>query len=152
MEEFKEATKLYFEKPLQCRAKEIKSLNDLIKEWESSRKQAVMQKKKLNQQKEVLFESKMMNRWKIASGCQYTAMQLLGNKQLAFKVMLPEETKDVIKHKETYGYYSNKMKEEFRRLCDKRKRKYSQRLKGLAQVINKIIDKVFYVRKCRHKN
>jgi len=139
--------KVHFEQPAKYRKGEFAALSNLLQEWESSRKQIVIQRKKLNKKKEGLFETKMIEQWQLAPGCKYTPQELLNSKDVAFKEMLPEETKEVIKHKETYGYYSNKVKEEFRRLCDGGVRMSLQRLKDLVHSIKSAIDQVLFTYK-----
>lgn len=112
--------------------KDMDSLNELTTQWYSSRAQVVLAKTKLKEKKNMLFEKKLIDLWQIPEECKISAAVLLNNKEIAFKEMLPQETKDLQKLRNTYGYYSNKVKEEFERLCNKNKEELLMIMKGVT--------------------
>lgn len=98
---------------------EMKALTSLTKQWQASKTQAALLKNKLESRKAVLFSKKLIDQWQLASDCKESQENLLNSKELAFKYMLPLETQEVTKFKDIYGYYSNRLKEEFKRICSK---------------------------------
>ena len=114
-----ESIRTEFVKYLCNKTIEMEAVNDLTKKWYASRTQVIMLKNKLMERKAYLFDKRLVEQWKLPEDCMYTPKSLLSNREKALKEMLPNETKEVQRHKDTYGYYSNKVKEEFRRTCDR---------------------------------
>ena len=121
---------------------ELEALNFLTKQWQSSRTQAILLKNKLLERKGYLFDKKLLDQWNLDNNQQEKVESLLNNKEAAFKEMLPSETKDVERYKEIYRYYSNKVKEEFQRLCLKNTETYLAQLKVLIDDDTIHLDKV----------
>jgi len=119
--------------PFNYKPKEITALNILLKEWYASRTQANLLTQKLKAKKAELYKKKAIDQWELKGECTYTPQDLFNSKTLAFKVMLPEESKEVKKHKDIYGYYSNKVHEEFLRLSANHCNKVSDDIRELMQ-------------------
>eukprot|EP00826_Nyctotherus_ovalis_P000820 TRINITY_DN1004_c0_g1_i8.p1 TRINITY_DN1004_c0_g1~~TRINITY_DN1004_c0_g1_i8.p1 ORF type:complete len:218 (-),score=67.28 TRINITY_DN1004_c0_g1_i8:170-823(-) len=98
---------------------EMKALTLLTKQWRASKTQAALLKNKLESRKAILFSKKLIDQWQLPADCKESQENLLNSKELAFKHMLPLETQEVTKYKDIYGYYSNRLKEEFKRICSK---------------------------------
>lgn len=118
MEKLKDQVEEHLVAPFYGKSKEMTAVNSLVKEWHASRTQANLLRQKLKAKKTELFDKKAVDQWQLSSGCMYTTQELLNSKEVAFKVMLPGESREAEKAKETYGYYSNKVKEEFMRLSN----------------------------------
>jgi hypothetical protein len=114
-----ECIRTNFRKYLHNKQIEMEAISNLTKKWHASRTQAIMFKNKLIEKKAYLFDGRLVDQWQLPADCMYTSKSLLSNRERAFKEMLPNESKEVDRHKDTYGYYSNKVKEEFRRVCDR---------------------------------
>jgi hypothetical protein len=98
---------------------EMEALGKLTRQWQASKTQAALLKNKLDSRKTILFNKKLIDQWQLASDCKESQEELLNSKEAAFRVMLPLETQEVTRYKDIYGYYSNKLKEEFKRICSK---------------------------------
>lgn len=139
---------VYLTNPAKYCKRELTGLGNLLKEWEASKKQAVLLSRKLKRKKEKLFESKAVEKWQLAPDCKHTPLTLLSSKEVAFHEMLPAKTQQVARHKETYGYYSNKVKEEFKRICETGIKRSKKQLKELTSTIKSAIIHVWlYLRK-----
>ena len=110
----------------------LDSLNELLSKWTASRNQAISLKEKLKEKKTALFEKKLVDQWQLSSDCKYTPQVLLNCKEVALREILPKETQEVQKHKNTYGYYSNKVKEEFMRISEKERKETAAKMKGVS--------------------
>lgn len=75
--------------------------------------------KKLLKKKEQKFEQKGTSGWELDPSVADQAESLKGNKSKALKEMLYKESEEVKKIRMYYGYYSNKLEEEFNRVIKK---------------------------------
>ena len=71
---------------------------------------------RLNSKKEDLFNKKDITKWEIAEKDSDKVQQFLNDKNIAFKKMLPRDTNNVINLKYTYGFYLNRMIDEYERI------------------------------------
>ena len=121
---------------------EIQALNALTKEWQASKTQAALLKNKLESRKTILFKKKLIDQWQLPSDCKENPEDLLNSKEAAFRVMLPLETQEVTKYKDIYGYYSNRLKEEFKRICSKSLATLRKQSEDFIEDINSKLEEV----------
>lgn len=100
---------------------ETESLEELLTVQKTMFDNFITNEKKLWKKKETLFEQKNIVKWKLDSSLTTSVESLLKNKGIAFVEMLPDETNDIQKLKMVYGFYSNKLMEEFARIISKDK-------------------------------
>ena len=114
-------TKIKKEVVLEIEYKEVEmeSLIHLSRQWQASKTQAALINNKVMDKKEMLFDKKLVEQWNLSQDHQHNVENLLNSKEAAFKVMLPIETQELTRLKDIYGYYSNRLKEEFERVCGK---------------------------------
>ncbi len=74
---------------------------------------------KLWKRKEQLFVQKNIAMWEMDPSVTISLDTLLKNKALAFQEMLPKETKEAARYRTLFGYYTNKVAEEFARISKK---------------------------------
>lgn len=101
------------------KAEELEALHILAKQWQASKTQAMLLKNKLMEKKNYLFDKRLTDQWEIGAECKHTVKSLLNHREAALLEMLPAETKEVERHKQIYGYFSNRLQEEFKRMCAK---------------------------------
>lgn len=107
---------------------ELAAFDELIQDCNSYRNQFYSASTELKEKKELLYNTKQMNKWELPQNCPYSVDVLLKNKTFAFEVMLGSETRSCNNIKTFYGYYLNKVKEEFTRLCSKNETNMSNHL------------------------
>jgi len=98
---------------------ELNAMEDLLNNWSSKRAELAKLEKKLTDKKELHFEGKQVAKWELRPDCKIPVDTLLNDKVIAFKEMFPTETKEAHEQRIIYGYYSNKLLEEFLRLNKK---------------------------------
>ena len=98
---------------------ELNSMEELLHACGERKQNLEKGEKKLRDKKETLFNQQLVAKWDLEPGCPITIDTLLKNKVIAFKEMLPGETHETHKLKVNYGYYCNKVLEEFMRINKK---------------------------------
>ena len=131
-----------FDKFFRYHARELASVEDLLVEWHDGRSQYVKMYKRLKEKKELMYSQRQMDKWEVDEKCKYPLEVLLKNKDIAFSQMLPEETSECEKCKYIYGYYCNKVPEEFQRVCQKSQPDYRIHLMEVAQMNCQIFERV----------
>ncbi len=94
---------------------ELNSIEELLQKCMERKSELVQTEKRLRQKKESLYSQQLVAKWKIDPNCKITIDVLLKNKAVALREMLPDETKECNHLRIVYGYYCNKVKEEFMR-------------------------------------
>eukprot|EP00826_Nyctotherus_ovalis_P057795 TRINITY_DN7911_c0_g1_i1.p1 TRINITY_DN7911_c0_g1~~TRINITY_DN7911_c0_g1_i1.p1 ORF type:complete len:391 (-),score=152.57 TRINITY_DN7911_c0_g1_i1:133-1305(-) len=100
-----------------CR--ELLAIDELIQTQKATGEHMETAEKKLRRKKEQKFEQKNTATWELESSALSNAGVLLENREVAFKEMLARESRDVQKIRMLYGYYINKVVEEFDRILTK---------------------------------
>lgn len=98
---------------------ELGAIEDLLSTWTEKRAELSTTEKKLREKKELLFTQKLVAKWGLGPDCTIPVDTLLNNKMIAFKEMLPAETHEAHIQRIHYGYYANKIIEEFDRMNKK---------------------------------
>ena len=98
---------------------ETKSTEELINTCRAMKQNLIKSEKRLRDKKDALFIQKQVVKWELDPKCKVTVDTLFNNKPIAFKEMLPNETKETAKQRTLYGYYCNKVLEEFMRINKK---------------------------------
>lgn len=121
---------------------ELRSVEDLLNDWASKQAEMAKLERRLKDKKELLFAQKEVAKWELKPDCIIPVDTLLNNKEVAFKEMLPRETQEAHSQKVTYGYYANKVLEEFLRLNrkdeDETKRQFSEVAKKCCDVFEDV--------------
>eukprot|EP00826_Nyctotherus_ovalis_P002336 TRINITY_DN1045_c0_g1_i2.p1 TRINITY_DN1045_c0_g1~~TRINITY_DN1045_c0_g1_i2.p1 ORF type:complete len:365 (+),score=97.03 TRINITY_DN1045_c0_g1_i2:760-1854(+) len=98
---------------------EISSVEELLAKRKNAGEHMDNQGKKLLKRKEIKFEQKNTGTWELEASALANIGVLITDKNLAFQEMLPKESCELRKMKMFYGYFSNKIVEEFGRLLSK---------------------------------
>jgi hypothetical protein len=101
---------------------ELDALHRVFKTWEDSSMAFSRSSKELEKSKDKAYNNKKdFSKWNITSEAKasYTVDQLCNNKSLAFKELFPKKTEEVEAIRDLYGYFTNKLCEEFSRLLQK---------------------------------
>lgn len=120
----------YFKYP----TREMGAVRSVISQWSDHQSQYKKAKKKLKDRKEALFVQKQVTAWELSPECQYTFEVLLKDKKIAFNEMLPNDTKEINKLKNLYGYYCNKVPEEYKRICDDNGKEFQKHMTSVAHM------------------
>lgn len=117
-------------------ANEITAYEELLLKKKSVGEHMEMTERRLTTKKEKKFEVKNTSSWELDASAISNGERLLTDKALAFREMLPKESQEARKCRMLYGYYTNKVIEEFNRLLDKNeepfKRQFMTTIKALA--------------------
>ena len=134
----------------------FKSMKDLISLVESNKNTYNKNERYLINRKEDLFRKGDVNKWELNLEDRDKANNLLQDKNSALMKIIPKETNNVIYMKKTYGYYLNRIIEEYERLkiinshlhrknlvnaCEKLSEIYGDFQKGTSDIINFFISK-----------
>ena len=91
-------------------------LNEMSQNVELSRINYIKTSKGLINKKNELFKKGDLSKWELSSSDKNNSSELLKDKTLACIKMLPKETKNCINQKEIYGFYLNKLIDEFEKM------------------------------------
>jgi len=131
-----------FHKFFKYPAREMKAVKSLITQWNDYQSQYNKIKKKLKDKKETLFTQKQVGTWDLSNDCQYTVEMLTKDKKTAFKVMLANETREVKKFKQLFGYYCNKLPEEYKRICRENTKEFQMHMIRVSHMSYDIFDRL----------
>ena len=98
---------------------ELNAIEDLLNAWSEKRSELSSTEKKLREKKDILFTQKLVAKWGLGPECKVSVDTLLNNKIIAFKEILPSETSEAHIQRIHYGFYTNKIVEEFTRMNKK---------------------------------
>jgi hypothetical protein len=121
---------------------EVMAGTELAMEWEKAKVQYQRERSKLSLNKKELFDKKDIEKWQIDIRCPIPVEALLNRKEVAFKEMLPTETARVASFQVIYGYYSNKLREECRRLCLKDAAQIKEHMAKVASASSDALEQV----------
>ena len=134
----------------------FKSMKDLVSIVDANKSTFNKNEKSLISKKEELFRKGDVTKWELNLEDRDKADSLLRDKNAALKKIIPKETTNVIGIKKVYGYYLNRIIEEYERLkiinsvlhrkniinaCDKLTEIYGDFQKSIADIINFFISK-----------
>jgi hypothetical protein len=129
----------------------FKSMKDLVSVVETHKNTFTKNEKYLINKKEDLFRRGDLNRWELDPNDKIDQDKLLRDKNAALMKIIPKETNNVINMKKTYGYYLNRIIDEYERIksinsflhkknlvntCEKITEIYGDFQKGTADIIN----------------
>ena len=129
----------------------FKSMKDLVYYVDSNKNTYTKNERYLINKKEDLFKKGEINRWDLNIQDKNNANNLVQDKSLALTKILPKETNNVINMKKIYGFYLNRIIEEYERIkeinsnmhkknliyaCEKIVEIYGDFQKGTADIIN----------------
>ena len=89
--------------------------------------------KLLLSRKEYLYTQKKIESWNLRSNCQYTIESLFNNKKIALSEMLPKETLEIKDLCEMYGYLSNKIPKEYKRICKRSAKEFIKHFMDISK-------------------
>ena len=129
----------------------FKSMKDLVYIVETNKNTYNKNEKYLINKKEDLLRRGDMNKWELDAHDKDNISKLLQDKNAALMKIIPKETNNVINMKKTYGYYLNRIIDEYERLksinsflhkknlsgaCEKLMEIYGDFQKGTADIHN----------------
>ena len=129
----------------------FKSMKDVVAVVETSKNTFNKNERYLINKKEDLFRKGDVNKWELDINDRDNANKLLQDKNAALMKIIPKETNNVINLKKTYGYYLNRIIDEYERIkainsishkknlinaCEKLTEIYGDFQKGTADIIN----------------
>ena len=94
----------------------FKSMKDLVSIVDSNRAYYNKNEKYLINKKEELFRKGDINKWELDASDRDNANKLLQDKNTALMKIIPKETNNVINIKKVYGYYLNRIIDEYERI------------------------------------
>ena len=112
--------------------KEYNVIKEYAQKVENLRNNYYKAEEKLQNRKLYLFERVEVSKWEINTSEIIDAIAIKKDKELAFMKMIPKETENVYQLKLNYGFYTEKLVEEYQRL---------KRIMGLD--IHEVMDKYF---------
>jgi hypothetical protein len=92
--------------------KELQSMNELIGEWKQAQERLNKAYGKFDEKKKELIDKIPIDKWEIKGDCLKPSNKTI--KQ--FIDLMPEESKELELSKELYGYFCNRIPEEFKRI------------------------------------
>ena len=129
----------------------FKSMKDLVSVVETHKNTFTKNERYLINKKEDLYRKGDVNKWELDPNDNVDHTKLLQNKNIALMKIIPKETNNVINMKKNYGYYLNRIIDEYERIksinsflhkknlvnaCEKINEIYGDFQKGTADIIN----------------
>jgi len=136
---------LNFDKFYKDYTKQFNATDELLREWSQFLQYYQKLEKRLADKKEELFLKKQLDTWELKEDCQYPVEMLKKNKEIAISQMLPNETNEVLKTKELYGYLCNKVPEEFKRVWANNEKDFREHFSGVAQMCSGLFDRIKFL-------
>jgi len=133
----------YFDKYFRYHKKELVAIDDLNNEWAEGRNQYIKMCKRLKERKELLFKEGQMDKWEIRADCPYPIDVLRKEKDIAFAEMLPNDTRELARYQRIHGYYTNKVPEEYERVCKKNSEELREHIIKVAKLHCDLYARVF---------
>ena len=113
---------------------EVSSLDELIMAKKTASEHMEASERKLVKKKEKNFEMKNTATWELDPSVLPQADSLLTDRALAFKEMLPRESQEVRKLRMIYGYFTNKVIEEFLRILKKNENVFKDKFESIGKI------------------
>ena len=118
---------------------EFISMKDLISKVDVNRNTYKKAEEKLIWRKEDLFRRQDITKWELAEGEVQNKLKLFQDKDYAFSKMLPRDTAITLTAKYTYGYYLNRIIEEYERLRLLNGTRHSQKITAYCKKSSDIL-------------
>lgn len=131
-----------FDKYFKDHKRELSAMEEIIKKWRKWEKRYEESEKKLQERKDSLFNLQQLDKWELSDKCPYPIEVLLKKKEIATAQMLPKDTAALTGIREVYGYFSNKVMEEFRRICHKSEGDICDHMTEVSHMYCEIFDTV----------
>jgi len=103
---------------------EMTSVEELSHKRKTAEEQTDNTEKKLLRKKEINFDMRNTVKWDLEPSAMANIEAIVSNRALAMKEMFSRESEDCRRLRMYYGYYSNKLEEEFRRILKKNTRAF----------------------------
>eukprot|EP00826_Nyctotherus_ovalis_P015191 TRINITY_DN1429_c0_g1_i22.p1 TRINITY_DN1429_c0_g1~~TRINITY_DN1429_c0_g1_i22.p1 ORF type:complete len:501 (-),score=117.07 TRINITY_DN1429_c0_g1_i22:163-1665(-) len=100
-------------------ANEMSSVEELSQKRKNAEEHTNTNEKKLYKKKEQLFEMRNTMKWDLDPSAMANIEAIVSNKSMAMREILSKESEECRKMRMYYGYYSNKLEEEFHRILKK---------------------------------
>ncbi len=122
--------------------REMTAMEEVVGGWKEAWTQYIKFDKRMQEKKEALYELKQADKWELADKCPYPIEVLLKNREIAISQMLPKETGELAKCEEIYGYFCNKVCEEFCWVCRKEELDTYEHLTGVSRMYGRVFETV----------
>jgi len=127
---------------------ELNSLEKLVNKVEKNKNTFIKNYDYLLYKKNNLFQSQNIDNWELENK-SIDNITLLKNKDLAFSLMLPNETKNIINDKNLYSFYLNNLIEEYERLKELNGIRNRRIVKSFTkEIINNLASFHVYLAEC----
>lgn len=100
-------------------ANEMSSVEELSQRRKHAEEHTNSNEKKLYKKKEQLFDMKNTMKWDLDPSAMANIEAIVSNKNMAMREILSRESEECRRLRMYYGYYSNKLEEEFHRILKK---------------------------------
>ena len=119
-------------------------MNELFEKKEKSELSYLNLSKLLTDKKELYFSKGNINEWKMNKDIAKSINEndLIKNKKIAFSLMFEKESEDVLEKLQHYGYFSNKLEEEYLRQMNYDTLAISTNMLKLAESVRNIYLKI----------
>lgn len=112
--QIKQLYKVGIAKFLNSHGKELESMKVVVEGWRQAQERLGKAHARLDEKKKEILESIPIDKWEIQEDCLRPADDSVKGKSLTD--IVPDETKEVDTCKELYGYFCNRIPEEFKRM------------------------------------
>ena len=118
---------------------EFRSMKELVNKADMNKIAYYKAQEKLIWRKEDLFSRQDITRWDLAPSELGNKLKLIQDKEYAFSKMIPKETEHVSDLKKWYGYYLNRIIEEYERIKDLNASRHRARILSFSKTNTDII-------------
>ena len=132
------------------RKNELEAMNCLIEEWKISKGKYDKACTKLHEKKKEILDRIPINKWEIRDNGLETNHEILKGKTMAD--IMPDEVKEMEECKEFYGYYCNKIPEEFKIIWNKAGKDFRANFSDVSQSYTELFGMVWVVYLYRYMN
>lgn len=116
------------------------SMNAFVKAVDDKKSNFYSQQKSLENKKETLFKGKKTTNWDIRTDLgPVNQTKLIQDKEYAFARMLPKDTKATNTSKQIYGYFLNRMIDEFERIRERNSKNMRKNITSYCDKQNEIL-------------
>ena len=118
---------------------EFRSMKELVNKAEMNKNSYYKADERLMWKKEDLFKRQEIAKWDLDQSELGNKLKLIQDKEYAFQKMLPKDTQHVFELKQFYGYYLNRIIEEYERIKDLNGIRHKDRLLAFSKTNTDII-------------
>jgi len=121
--------------------KELQSMNDLMQEWKQAQERLSKAYGKLDEKKKGILDKIPIDKWEIKNDCLRPADETIKG----IPDLMLEESKEVDKSRELYGYLSNRIPEEFKRIWVKNGKSFRANFYRVSERYTDLVGQVRFV-------